>query len=93
MKTTADVGEMTARRTIFCRGVMDYRAANLVVGQLLFLDSVDPDTDIQMIIRVSGGSRSATLPIWDTIQFITPKVVMTVHGEPNEISDLLTKGP
>ena len=61
-------------RIIFVGGGIDDGMANLVVAQLLFLSNEDPDSDINMYINSPGGSVSAGLAIYDTMQFIRPDV-------------------
>ncbi|MCL2700601.1 MAG: ATP-dependent Clp protease proteolytic subunit [Phycisphaerae bacterium] len=61
-------------RIIFVGGGIDDEMANLVVAQLLFLSNEDPDSDINMYINSPGGSVSAGLAIYDTMQFIRPDV-------------------
>jgi len=61
-------------RIIFVGGGIDDEMANLVVAQLLFLSNEDPNSDINMYINSPGGSVSAGLAIYDTMQFIRPDV-------------------
>jgi len=61
-------------RIIFVGGGIDDEMANLVVAQLLFLSNEDPTSDINMYINSPGGSVSAGLAIYDTMQFIRPDV-------------------
>jgi ATP-dependent Clp protease protease subunit len=61
-------------RIVFATGGVDDDMANLIVAQLLFLSNEDPDADIHMYINSPGGSVSAGLAIYDTMQFIRPKV-------------------
>ena len=55
-------------------------AANLVVAQLLFLESENPDKDISLYINSPGGSVTAGMSIYDTMQFIKPDGLDAVHG-------------
>ena len=61
-------------RIIFLTGEINDQVADLVVAQLLFLESEDPDKDIQIYINSPGGSVSAGFAIYDTMQYIKPHV-------------------
>ena len=61
-------------RVVFIVGPINEQTANLVVAQLLFLESENPDKDISLYINSPGGSVSAGLAIYDTMQFIKPDV-------------------
>ena len=61
-------------RIIFLGGPIDDHVANLVIAQLLFLESEDPDKDIQIYINSPGGVVTAGLGIYDTMQYIKPDV-------------------
>ena len=61
-------------RIIFLTGEINDQIADLVVAQLLFLESEDPDKDIQIYINSPGGSVSAGFAIYDTMQYIKPHV-------------------
>ncbi|WP_035382819.1 ATP-dependent Clp endopeptidase proteolytic subunit ClpP [Ferriphaselus sp. R-1] len=61
-------------RVIFLVGPINDQVANLVVAQLLFLESENPDKDIHLYINSPGGSISAGMAIYDTMQFIKPNV-------------------
>ncbi|MGB8692424.1 MAG: ATP-dependent Clp protease proteolytic subunit, partial [Steroidobacteraceae bacterium] len=61
-------------RVIFIVGPVEDYMANLVVAQLLFLESDNPDKDVALYINSPGGSVSAGLAIYDTMQFIKPDV-------------------
>jgi ATP-dependent Clp protease protease subunit len=61
-------------RVIFLVGPVNDQTANLVVAQLLFLESENPDTDISLYINSPGGSVSAGMSIYDTMNFIKPHV-------------------
>jgi ATP-dependent Clp protease protease subunit len=67
-------------RLIFIVGPVEDYMANLVVAQLLFLESENPDRDIAIYINSPGGSVSAGLAIYDTMQFIKPHVSTTCIG-------------
>ena len=68
-------------RIIFIGTAIDDIVANLVIAQLLFLEAEDPDKDIQLYINSPGGSVTAGLGIYDTMQFIKPDVATTCMGQ------------
>lgn len=68
-------------RVIFVVGPVEDHMANLVVAQLLFLESENPDKDIHLYINSPGGSVSAGLAIYDTMQFIKPHVSTMCVGQ------------
>src|SRR5207244_12194837 len=59
---------------IFVRGVIDDDLASTVTAQLLFLESQEPERDIQVYINSPGGSLTAALSIYDAMQYVGPKV-------------------
>ncbi len=65
---------MLRDRVVFLTGPVTLESANLVIAQLLFLESEDPDKDISLYINSPGGSVYAGLGIYDTMQFIKPQV-------------------
>lgn len=67
-------------RIIFLGTPIDDHVANLVVAQMLFLESEDPDKDINFYINSPGGSVTAGLAVYDTMQFIKPAVSTTCIG-------------
>ncbi len=67
-------------RVIFLVGPVNDQSANLVVAQLLFLESENPDKDISFYINSPGGSVSAGMSIFDTMQFIKPDVSTLCMG-------------
>jgi ATP-dependent Clp protease protease subunit len=67
-------------RIIFIGTPIDDNVANLVVAQMLFLEAEDPDKDIFVYINSPGGSVSAMLAMYDTMQFIKPDVATTCMG-------------
>jgi ATP-dependent Clp protease protease subunit len=67
-------------RVIFLVGPVNDHAANLIVAQLLFLESENPDKDISLYINSPGGSVSAGMAIFDTMQFIKPDVSTLCTG-------------
>jgi ATP-dependent Clp protease protease subunit len=68
-------------RVIFVVGPVEDHMANLIVAQLLFLESENPDKDIHLYINSPGGSVSAGLAIYDTMQFIKPHVSTMCVGQ------------
>ncbi len=68
-------------RVIFLVGQVEDHMANLVVAQLLFLEAENPDKDIHLYINSPGGSVSAGLSIYDTMQFIKPEVSTMCIGQ------------
>ena len=67
-------------RIIFLGGEVNDTIANLIVAQLLFLEAEDPDKDIQIYINSPGGSVSAGLAIFDTMQYVKPQVSTICMG-------------
>ncbi len=68
-------------RVVFVVGQVEDYMANLIVAQLLFLESENPDKDIQLYINSPGGSVTAGLAIYDTMKFIKPDVSTTCIGQ------------
>ncbi|MEO7558025.1 MAG: ATP-dependent Clp endopeptidase proteolytic subunit ClpP [Gammaproteobacteria bacterium] len=79
-------------RVIFLVGQVEDHMANLVVAQLLFLESENPDKDIHLYINSPGGSVSAGLAIYDTMQFIKPDVSTMCTGQAASMGALLLAG-
>jgi ATP-dependent Clp protease, protease subunit len=80
-------------RIIFLGSAIDDMVANLIVAQLLFLQSEDPDKDISLYVNSPGGSVTAGLAIYDTIQFLKPKVCTYCIGQAASMGAvLLTAG-
>ena len=79
-------------RIIFLGQPVDDQIANLVVAQLLHLESVDPDKDISIYINSPGGSIYAGLGIYDTMQFIKPDVATICCGIAMSMGSLLLTG-
>lgn len=79
-------------RVIFCVGQVEDYMANLIVAQLLFLESENPDKDIHMYINSPGGSVTAGLSIYDTMQFIKPNVSTLCIGQAASMGALLLTG-
>jgi ATP-dependent Clp protease protease subunit len=67
-------------RVVFLVGPVNDQSANLVIAQLLFLESENPDKDVSLYINSPGGSVSAGLAIYDTMQFIKPAVSTLCMG-------------
>jgi ATP-dependent Clp protease protease subunit len=68
-------------RIIFLGGVIDDDLANLVIAQMLFLESEDPDKDIHIYLNTPGGLVTSGLAIYDTMQYIKPKVSTLCMGQ------------
>ncbi|RTE65769.1 ATP-dependent Clp endopeptidase proteolytic subunit ClpP [Amphritea opalescens] len=79
-------------RVIFMIGQVEDHMANLVVAQLLFLESENPDKDIHLYINSPGGSVTAGLSIYDTMQFIKPDVSTMCIGQAASMGALLLTG-
>jgi len=76
-------------RVVFLVGVVNEMTANLIVAQLLFLESENPDKDISFYINSPGGSVSAGLAIYDTMQFIKPDVSTLCVGQAASMGSFL----
>jgi len=76
-------------RVIFLVGPVDDHTANVIVAQMLFLESENPDKDISLYINSPGGSVSAGLAIYDTMQFIKPDVSTMCVGQAASMGALL----
>jgi len=83
-------------RVIFLVGPVDDHTANVIVAQMLYLESENPDKDINLYINSPGGSVSAGLAIYDTMQFIKPDISTMCVGQAASMGALLltagTKG-
>ncbi len=79
-------------RVIFLVGPVEDNVANLVVAQMLFLESENPDKDIHLYINSPGGSVSAGLSIYDTMQFIKPDVSTMCVGQAASMGAVLLTG-
>lgn len=79
-------------RVIFLTGQVEDHMANLVVAQLLFLESENPDKDIFLYINSPGGSVSAGMSIYDTMQFIKPNVSTVCMGMAASMGAFLLAG-
>ena len=78
-------------RVILLEGEVHDQMANLIVAQLLFLESEDADKDISMYINSPGGSVTAGMAIYDTMQFIKPNVHTIVMGQACSMGSLLAQ--
>ncbi|GAA5169102.1 MULTISPECIES: ATP-dependent Clp endopeptidase proteolytic subunit ClpP [Halomonadaceae] len=79
-------------RVIFLVGPVEDYTANLVVAQLLFLESENPDKDVHLYINSPGGSVTAGMSIYDTMQFIKPDVSTVCLGQAASMGALLLAG-
>ena len=79
-------------RVVFVVGPIDDHMANLIVAQLLFLESDNPDKDINLYINSPGGSVTAGLSIYDTMQFIKPDVSTMCVGQAASMGAFLLCG-
>lgn len=79
-------------RVIFVVGPVEDYMANVIVAQLLFLESENPDKDIHLYINSPGGSVTAGLSIYDTMQFIKPDVSTMCIGQAASMGALLLAG-
>jgi ATP-dependent Clp protease protease subunit len=83
-------------RVVFLVGAIDDYMANVVVAQLLFLESENPDKDVNLYINSPGGSVSAGLAIYDTMQFLKPAISTMCIGQAASMGALIlaagTKG-
>jgi len=76
-------------RIVFVGTAIDDDIANLVIAQMLFLESEDPDKDIHLYINSPGGVVTSGLAIYDTLQYIRPKVATLCMGQAASIAALL----
>ncbi len=79
-------------RVVFLVGTVEDEVASLVVAQLLYLESENPDKEIQLYINSPGGSVSAGLAIYDTMQFVNSEISTLCIGQAASISALLLAG-
>lgn len=79
-------------RVIFMVGQVEDHMANLIVAQLLFLESENPDKDIHLYINSPGGSVSAGMSIYDTMQFVKPDVSTLCVGQAASMGAFLLAG-
>jgi len=83
---------MLKERVIFLVGPVEDHMANLVVAQLLFLESENPDKDIHLYINSPGGAVNAGLAIYDTMQFIKPDVSTVCVGQAASMGAVILAG-
>ena len=79
-------------RVIFLSGPVEDYMSNLIVAQLLFLESENPEKDISIYINSPGGSISAGLAIYDTMQFISPSISTLCIGQAASMGAILPAG-
>jgi len=79
-------------RVIFLVGPVEDNVANLIIAQLLYLESENPDKDINLYINSPGGSVTSGLAIYDTMQFIKPNVSTMCVGQAASMGALLLAG-
>jgi ATP-dependent Clp protease protease subunit len=79
-------------RVVFMVGPVEDQVANVIVAQLLFLESENPDKDIHLYINSPGGSVSAGLSIYDTMQFVRPQVSTICLGQAASMGAFLLAG-
>jgi ATP-dependent Clp protease protease subunit len=80
---------LLTERVVFCVGPIDDYMANVIVAQLLFLESENPDKDINLYINSPGGVVTAGMAIYDTMQFIKPDVSTICVGQAASMGSLL----
>ncbi|MBI3899378.1 MAG: ATP-dependent Clp endopeptidase proteolytic subunit ClpP [Gammaproteobacteria bacterium] len=83
---------MLKERVIFLVGQVEDHMSNLIVAQLLFLESENPDKDIHLYINSPGGAVTAGLAIYDTMQFIKPDVSTVCIGQAASMGALILAG-
>ena len=79
-------------RVVFLVGPIDDAVANVIIAQLLFLESENPEKDIHLYINSPGGSISAGLAVYDTVQYVRPAVGTTCVGLAASMGALLLAG-
>ncbi len=83
---------MLKERVVFLVGPVDDHMANLVVAQLLFLESENPDKEIHLYVNSPGGAVNAGLAIYDTMQFIKPDVSTVCLGQAASMGAIILAG-
>jgi len=83
---------MLKERVVFMVGPVEDHMANLIVAQLLFLESENPDKDIHLYINSPGGAVNAGLAVYDTMQFIKPDVSTVCVGQAASMGALILTG-
>ena len=79
-------------RVIFMVGAVEDHMANLIVAQLLFLESENPDKDINLYVNSPGGAVNAGMAIYDTMQFIRPNVSTVCIGQAASMGAVILAG-
>jgi len=79
-------------RVVFMVGPVDDHMANIIVAQLLFLESENPEKDISLYINSPGGAVSSGLAVYDTIQFIRPDVSTVCIGQAASMGAIILAG-
>lgn len=79
-------------RVVFCVGPVEDYMANVIVAQLLFLESENPDKEISLYINSPGGAVTAGMAIYDTMQFIQPEVSTLCVGQAASMGAVLLAG-
>ena len=79
-------------RVVFCVGPVEDNMANVIVAQLLFLESENPDKDISLYINSPGGHVTSGMAIYDTMQFIKPQVSTICIGQAASMGAVLLAG-
>jgi len=83
---------MLKERVVFLVGPVEDHMANLIVAQMLFLESENPDKDIHLYINSPGGAVNAGLAIYDTMQFIKPSVSTVCIGQAASMGAVILAG-
>ena len=83
---------MLKERVVFLVGAVDDQLANVIVAQLLFLESENPDKDVHLYINSPGGNVTSGLAVYDTMQFIKPDVSTMVVGQAASMGALILAG-
>jgi ATP-dependent Clp protease protease subunit len=83
---------MLKERVVFLVGAVDDHMANLIVAQLLYLESENPDKDVHLYINSPGGAVTSGLAVYDTMQFIKPDVSTVVIGQAASMGALILAG-
>jgi ATP-dependent Clp protease protease subunit len=78
-------------RIIMLNGVVEQHVCNLIVAQMLFLESEDPDTDITLYINSPGGVITDGMSVYDTMQYIKPDVTTVVMGQACSMGSFLAQ--
>ncbi|QAY64788.1 ATP-dependent Clp protease proteolytic subunit [Xylanimonas allomyrinae] len=73
--------QLLTERIVYLGSALDAGVANALIAQLLFLESADPDSDIQLYVNCEGGDPSAALAVYDTLRYVRPDVATTCVGQ------------